>query len=75
MHNHPEEMTTLKKQHRSWYPLKLYFQIPCVFPVFFPCPTANFPCANLCNLCILEMEIFTENIAISFTFRIREFTT
>ena len=54
------------------------------FPSFFPCPNANFPCANLRDLWLLhtqnwliqfppKLEIFAANIKISFTFRIREF--
>ena len=53
----------------------------------FTCPIANFPCANLHHLWLLHrrnwlgrpiqllgkiMEIFAANIAVSFTFRIRE---
>ena len=56
----------------------------------FPCPIANFPCANLHHLWLLhrqnwlgrpiellgkKMKIFVANIAVSFTFRIGEFTT
>ena len=52
------------------------FKFP-VFSLFFPCPTANFPCDNFNNLCLLHinktnladlssfkrnMEIFTANI-------------
>ena len=55
----------------------------------FPCPTANFPCANLHNLWLLHTQnwlgrpimllekkwiSFAANIAISFTFRFRAFT-
>ena len=64
------------------------FKFP-VFSQFFPCLTASFPCANLSDLWLLLtknwlagsssfnkfLEIFTANFEISFTFRIREFTT
>ena len=67
------------------YPLKLYFQIPCVFPVqsqIFPVPIYI-----ICDYYIDEtdladlssswkkMDFFASIIAVSFTFRIREFTT
>ena len=67
------------------YPLKLYFQIPCVFPVkpqIFPVPisvTCDYYIhkTDLPDLSSFgkKMEISAANIAISFTFRIREFTT
>ena len=70
------------------YPLKLYFKFP-VFSLFFPCPKANFPCANLCDLWILHTQNllsrrfnlkkkfgdFHSKFRISFTFRIKVFTT
>ena len=66
------------------YPLELYFQIPCVFPVqsqIFPVPIFII-CdyyihrTDLADLSSVweKMEIFVANIAISFTFGIREFT-
>ena len=69
----------------SGYQLKLDFQISCVFPVrsqIFPV-TINMFCdyyihkTDLADLSSFNFlgEIFTANIEISFTFRIREFTT
>ena len=69
----------------SGYPLKLYFQIPCVFPVqlqIFPVPI-YIMCdyyihkTDLADLSSFweKMDFFAENIAISFTFRIRVFVT
>ena len=58
----------------SGYPLKLYREIPCVFPVqrqIFPVPIYII----YDYLITYTMEIFAANIAISFTIRIREFTT
>ena len=68
------------------YPLKLHFQIPCVFPVF-SLSNDKLPIYVICNYNIhktdlvdlssfkIFWEIFTANFEISFTFRIREFTT
>ena len=67
------------------YPLKLYFQIPCVFPVrpqIFPVPI-YIMCeyyihrTDLADLFSFwkKMDVFAATIVISFTFRIRTFTT
>ena len=77
-------------------PLQLFksFRVPTqiVFSnsLFFPCLTANFPCANLRHLWLLHAQNCFDrpiqllekkkknsatNITLSFTFRIREFTT
>ena len=73
----------------SGYPLKLYFQIPCIFPVFFPVRPQIFPVPiyTICDYYIHKTDLadlssfwkkkrffFTANIAMSFTFRIRAFT-
>ena len=70
----------------SGYPLKLYFQIPCVSPVqsqIFPVPIYiicdyyidKTDLADLSNFWKKNLEIFAANIAVSFTFGIKEFTT
>ena len=67
------------------YPLKLHFQILCVFPVWqqiFP-ETIYVICdyyihkTDLADLSSSQkyLEIFAVNFKISFTFRTREFTT
>ena len=76
--------------HVTGYPLKLYFQIPCVFPVFslsikpqIILVPIDIICeyyihkTELADLSIFwkKMEISAANIAISLTSRIREFTT
>ena len=56
------------------YPLKLRFQIPCVFPVRPQIFSVICDLADLSSFKI-DLEIFAANIEIPFTSRIREFTT
>ena len=64
------------------YPLELYFQIPCVFlidckfsvPIYVICDYNILHTQNLCSFNKI-LEVFAANIEMSFTFRIREFTT
>ena len=37
-------------------PTQIAFSNSLCFPCFFPCATANFPCANLRDLCLLHMQ-------------------
>ena len=67
----------------TWYPLKLYFKIPCVFPVqsqIFPVPIyiiceyyihTKLTCRPI-QILEKKLKFFAAHITISFTFRIRE---
>ena len=76
--------TSKKTIQLSGYPLKLHFQIPCVFPVqlqiFMICDYYIHK-TDLADLStpppslLKKKEIYVANIEISFIFRIRKFTT
>ena len=77
--------TRFIKKHLTGYPLELYFQIPCVFPVrthIFPGPIYIICDYYIHKTDLADLSSFWEkmifgaaNIAMSFTFRIRAFTT